>query len=406
MPSTLTWIDHDVKARERSLRILALFQERESRDELGLGSVRDSFSDALFPGTSTIQTRLRYMLFVPWVYQYLETRRVHPPAFAAKARQIEMALVEPLLENADHAGVFGRVAGKTLKRLPSSVYWSGLESWGIRHIPCSLDEYHRHVDEVYHRRDTSRSRHEDDGFSEPETITWHPRLPGPPEGFPDDIEDLSFQLSREEADFLLDRIVKSQGRSLLAHLVLHCAPAECDFPWQHPDLAAFSQDHRELLDYAEYFSSVMHGASFLYNLMLAEQSERQDLRDEHRSNLAAWKGRFSALRHGDFLVTGLWDMTVGRGHTITRRTKEFVSAWVNRATSIGGDVLEDEECRRLVRVREQQLKGGRSRFTNARALDQWSGYAGMNQMGYRWSNVKTLLADLHDGLNGGSHAES
>lgn len=63
MRSSLTWIDHDPTARERALRILSLFQEKESRDELGLGAIRDSFADALFPGTSTIQTRLRYMLF-------------------------------------------------------------------------------------------------------------------------------------------------------------------------------------------------------------------------------------------------------------------------------------------------------------------------------------------------------
>ena len=63
MPSSLAWIDHDSKARERTLRILSLFQEKGSRDELGLGSVRDSFADQFFPGTSTIQTRLRYMTF-------------------------------------------------------------------------------------------------------------------------------------------------------------------------------------------------------------------------------------------------------------------------------------------------------------------------------------------------------
>ena len=55
MPSTLTWLDHDPAARERSLRILAFFRVRDSRDELGLGAIRDSFSDKLFPGTSTIQ---------------------------------------------------------------------------------------------------------------------------------------------------------------------------------------------------------------------------------------------------------------------------------------------------------------------------------------------------------------
>jgi len=59
MPSLLAWVDHDADARDRTLRILSLFQERESRDELGLGGVRDSFADQLFPGTSTIQTRLR-----------------------------------------------------------------------------------------------------------------------------------------------------------------------------------------------------------------------------------------------------------------------------------------------------------------------------------------------------------
>jgi len=57
MPSTLTWLDHDATERERMNRVLALFQERTTVDELGLGGIRDSIADRLFPGTSTIQTR-------------------------------------------------------------------------------------------------------------------------------------------------------------------------------------------------------------------------------------------------------------------------------------------------------------------------------------------------------------
>ena len=75
MQSSLTWIDHDSAARERSLQIIGMFRERDSRDELGLGAIRDSFSDKLFPGTSTIQTRLRYMLIIPWVFKKLEAQR-------------------------------------------------------------------------------------------------------------------------------------------------------------------------------------------------------------------------------------------------------------------------------------------------------------------------------------------
>jgi len=406
MPSSLTWIDHDPAARDRTLRILSLFQEKDSRDELGLGAIRDSFADALFPGTSTIQTRLRYMLFVPWVYTELEKKRVLPPAFAAKARQMEMALVDPLLASSDHAGVFGRVAGRFLKRLPSSVYWNGLGVWGIRQIACSQDEYHRHVDEVYRRREASRGRYEKDDYPESETEIWHPRLPEPPSDFSNSIEDLSFGLEADEASFLLDRLLKSQKKSLLTHLALNCEPVDCEYPWGHPDSDSFSLVHKDLLRYAEFFSIIMHGAAFLYNLMLAEQASRKELEDEHRGNLDEWKTSLQSYRHIDLPLEGLWELTAGRGHTITRRAKDFVSAWYRRALATQGNVVDDSESKMLVRTRERSLKGVRSRFTNPRALDQWKGYAGVGQMAYRWPNVKTLLSDLHAGFNGGGDAES
>jgi hypothetical protein len=75
--SSLAWIDFDEAERQRTQRIMSLFQERESRDELGLGAIRDSIADHLFPGTSTIQTRLRYMLFIPWIFQSLDHREAH-----------------------------------------------------------------------------------------------------------------------------------------------------------------------------------------------------------------------------------------------------------------------------------------------------------------------------------------
>lgn len=404
MPSTLTWIDHDPVAQDRSLRILSLFREKDSREELGLGAIRDSFADRLFPGTSTIQTRLRYMFFVPWVYIKLERNRVSPPTFAAKARQMETALIDPLLANSDHAGVFGKVAGKSIKRLPSSVYWNGLGVWGIRKITCSQDEYQRHVDSVYRRRDSYHGRHEKDDFSE--IVTWHPRLPKAPNGFPDAVEDLSFNLEAEEASFLLDRLSKSHKESLLTHLALKCEPVDCEFPWEHPDKDGFSSIHKELLNYAELFSVIMHGAAFLYNLMLAEQAGREELKEEHRKNLDGWKSCLQNCPHISLPPEGLWELTAGEGHTITARAKDFVSFWCRRALETQGNVADDLESRRLVCNRERRLKGVRSRFTNPRTLDQWNGYAGLRQMEYRWGNVKTLLSDLHSGLNGGDDAKS
>ena len=88
MQSTLAWLDFNAAERERTQRVLALFEERDTRDELGLGGIRDSFADHFFPGTSTIQTRLRYLFFIPWIYQDLEKRRTPSREVAARARKL------------------------------------------------------------------------------------------------------------------------------------------------------------------------------------------------------------------------------------------------------------------------------------------------------------------------------
>src|ERR1700733_9248952 len=69
MPSVIAWLDASADDQHRMREIVNLFSLSESRDELGVGQVRDAFSDSLFPGTSTLHTRARYLLFVPWCYQ-------------------------------------------------------------------------------------------------------------------------------------------------------------------------------------------------------------------------------------------------------------------------------------------------------------------------------------------------
>ncbi|MES1951928.1 hypothetical protein S4A8_13785 [Salinisphaera sp. S4-8] len=54
MASALSWLDFDHAARERSQALLAFFNEPGTRDELGIGNIRNALADQLFPGTSTI----------------------------------------------------------------------------------------------------------------------------------------------------------------------------------------------------------------------------------------------------------------------------------------------------------------------------------------------------------------
>jgi hypothetical protein len=404
MSSFLSWIDHDSKARERTLRILSLFQEKESRDELGLGSVRDSFADQFFPGTSTIQTRLRYMLFVPWIYDSLEKKRLPVESFAIQADKLERDLVQPLMDSDDQAGVFGKTAGKKLKRLPSSVYWAGLGMWGIRLSPFSQDEYHRRINETYRRRNDlktlekdAKSRGDDiDIERRMATLSWHPRLPDPPQDFPDAVD---FALSREEAEFIRDRIHIACPNSLLSFLTLHCKPAETHAPWEHPDYGSFSDDHKELLTHARLFSEVMHGAALSYNIQLAKLRNYDELVEEHQTSFNDWVASLPLDEVHAWSVGRLWELTVNHGHTITPQTRSFVQQWIDYIQKSPKNILSNTDALNLIKRREIKLKGTRSRFRNQRALEQWGGYSGVGKLVYRWPNVKVILNDLHQGIN-------
>lgn len=396
MSSALTWLDHDAEARERSLRILALYREKESRDELGIGNIRDALADRLFPGTSTIQTRLAYMLFVPWVYQRLESRRVASNRIQVEAQRLEAELVAPLVRQGDPAGhdvygVIGRVAKNTLKRFPSSIYWAGLGRWGIRRFAGSQDQYYRSVDALYLRRASRRKRDDNEWAEQTGIDTWHPKLPPSPLTFPD---SASFVLREDDAAFLRDRILTSCSGSLLAWLVQHTGDIDSQFPWLMPDIVQAPAQVRALLEHARRFSLVMHGAALLYNLQLAELSKRDDRIDEYRAKLTEWADEVAWTELRNWRLDEFFEAARESDQIINWKAETFVKRWIDLAQKKQSQIADDPAARELVRDREQALKTKRSRFNNHAALGQWSGASGVARLDYRWGTVKTFLTDL------------
>lgn len=88
---------------------------------------RDALSDGLFPGTSVLLTRARYLLFVPWAF-IRAGRRTN--AFV-QSHRFEYATIPALKAADDTDGLRGKQAGETLKTLPSAIYWNALSRFGI-----------------------------------------------------------------------------------------------------------------------------------------------------------------------------------------------------------------------------------------------------------------------------------
>jgi Family of unknown function (DUF6361) len=396
MEPVLAWLDFNSAERERTQRVLALFEEREARDELGLGGIRDSLSDHLFPGTSTIQTRLRYLFFIPWIYQALANKRIPAREIAARARRMELDLTQPLLEvHGPEAGVFGRIAKERLKRLPSSVYWAALRQYDFCRYPGSRDDFHRDFENLWRRR--QRSREESDGSRELLDNVWHPKLPEPRDDFP---EHPTFFLTRAEAEFFKHCLEARCPNTLLKHLAWECAPVDINFPWEHPDYATFSEHHRELLDHSRLFSETMHGAAILYNWMLAEVFPLKEKVAQYETMFAEWTKEMAAARFRiqAWNVDRFWTIAKYPSHGISINSKRFVETWIGLLLHHGAALRRAEEARQLVRERETDLKKGRSRFNNRRALEQWGGAAGLGRIAFRWASADQFLRDLWEGL--------
>jgi hypothetical protein len=405
MHSILAWIDHDTKARDRALRILSLFLTKENRNELGLGSIRDHFADKLFPGTSTIQTRLRYMLFVPWIYRSLEDKRVPAGIFAKKADRIEKNLIDSLMASDDQAGVIAKAAGKSIKRLPSSVYWAGLGDWGIRRYEFSQSTYLMNVHETYALCDKLNARKKaaiaigDDVDNDMVMQhNWHSRLPKPPEDFP---ERANFALTKDEADFILDCLCESFSESLLYYLASKGKPTDTKTPWEHPDYQNFSKDNKELLTHARLFSEVTYGASLSYYFQLATLRKLDNKIAEYQANFDQWAAKLPFDEIETWSLERLRELLPDSGRN-DRLTKEFVKQWIGFILKYRKNInklLSESDALKLIENREKSLKGHRSRFKNDKALEQWNRTTEIEKFSYRWPNVKVLLNDLYQGLN-------
>lgn len=403
MASIFTWIDHSERQRRKVLDAIDMFHEKGTRDELGLGTIRDAFADLLFPGTGSLQTRARYFLFIPWMYNELEAKRIGPADIPRRSRQYEIKLIDVLAESGDPEGTIGILARAALRRLASNVYWTGLGALSIRHFVGSQEEYHRFFDKLSLMR--SAAPRNDDG--EPVTEirhAWHAGLPAPPEGFP---HEVTFALSLNEAEYLRERVECSHPTSLFAFLLRHLnCESNVPFAWFHPKAGELPPKLAGQVLHAKRFSEVMLGAAFLYNLMIAEKPPRNDeLISDYESDLEEWalniEAQLGKLREWD--RKEFWNIV----HEIdaTRRpfTEGFVNCWVDLA--IAGytprDIKASASARTLIEERERRLKRSLARLSNQRARELWKGASGTGQIDYRWRNAQWLLNDIFAGLQRG-----
>jgi len=381
------------------LDAIRLFKDQNTVDELGIGTVRDTFADLLFPGTGTVQTRARYFLFVPWMYLSIERRKISSSEVTERAKTEELNLIDVLAQSGE-AGTIGIQARRKLKRLPSHIYWQGLGSWGIRLFQGSQDQYHRSLNNFYSSSQEVQFTDDKEPVGNGLQPNWHPRIPAAPRGFP---SKASLKLAQVEAIYLRERILSNAPRTMLAFLVDQGELAEpTDFPWQHHQLQQFPARIRDQLEHARNLSEVIHGAALLYNLMLAEAKQAREWEEVYTERLEEWAANI-ATRKAHFRVwarDGFWNIIASGNQRVPYLTRVFINCWIDLVLTLEtpATISENKSARQTIKERERQLKKSLARLTNQRSLELWNGEAGANQLNYRWPGAHTIIRDILEAL--------
>ncbi|MCO8277259.1 DUF6361 family protein [Actinoplanes sp. TRM 88003] len=364
--------------------LISMFSDHESRDELGLGRIRDTFGDLLFPGSSTQHTRARYLLIVPWCIQHAARRRTRDEA--RELDRIERRVIVVLRDAGETEGLIGRTDPAGVTTLPSAVYRSALRWHGIdRGVgPEVADD----PTEELSRRAVQR---------------WPATLPQPPSGFPDGLTRL--RLSPAEASWLRDQLLLSAPDSLLAHLLRagNRPNRSSTTPWQDPATRNAPPQIAGDLAHARHFSTCMYGAVLLYNLLLAEDCVRHGFNGvdpaAYQDRLVKWADTTTTLRGWD--PSAMWYRLIDVNPRIAADAgaRRFVNAWAKAVLNgRAGGAAVDKDMRALVAGREFAMKGSQSRLGNSRRLETWTGASGTGRMVFRWPQVRRMVIDIHDGL--------
>ena len=144
------WIDFSKSQKDQVTAVLDMLKPEGKIDELGIGVVRNSLADILFPGISTIQTRAKYFYLVPniiWEYFNLTSGQKKRKSLSRFLEEKEKSLMYKLrdaYERKEGEGVIGitKENGESLARYPSTIYWNGLNKFGfIKYNNYSLGAY-------------------------------------------------------------------------------------------------------------------------------------------------------------------------------------------------------------------------------------------------------------------------
>lgn len=400
------WIDFSKEERNKTLTLLHILQEVGAVDELGIGVVRDAFADKFFPGTSTLLTRAKYFLIVPYIVQEKieeacknnwTTHKTLEEVNKEERRFAES--IWKLHRGEEKLGLIGANAlsqNRWVKRSPSELYWNGIRTLGICGSKgLSLKQYISEALEHCHAKGrtigTLRRGENNDG----DDIDAGSILGFKPlninsiykKGW---IKSTDISLTKEEAKYLCKKIKSNINNTVFATSIKHGINLEIyegNFFSFAEDISKYVDDTtKNTLDYACYFARVIYAARVRYNMMLKG--------DRNNDAQLFWE---------IILDEGIPETSLMNELLITLHPKGNSMLYNQAATFLlkladyfhKGDWTNLDN---LIKEREKGIKGPeRAKLMHPEKYDA-ENWVGGKYLDYRLPNAARIITDIYEGL--------
>lgn len=411
--SFLTWVDFDSDQKKKMAEVIRLFSEQGVRDELGFGTVRDIIADKLFPGTSTIQTRAKYFLFVPYIFLKLqdeasksERLRNSPEKMQAFVEEEEQKLRNHLVTLEDSSGTFGK-RNEKLERYPNEVYWAGLKKWGVFKDEAGRSSYYEELgDRIQLLKDWEKKNKDDENdYSKRPNNFWNAEVE---KLFRDSkVKELnSFELHPKEAAFLRSQINECCNGTLLNSILINeIQIGEVETLWDLKVRKVINDQFKDILYHSKNFSLLVCGAVRAYFYYCARKLESSLVKD-YEEFFEEWfvevkKSEYAEWKADDFF-TYLQTLDEKANVHITQVFSSQFKKEFDKATTFK-EMLDSDSLFNLIKKRELDLKKiKRARLSNEEPLKRWgNALNGVAFKAYgpdfRWGQSKRIILDIFAG---------
>ena len=392
----LGWIDFSKSERQKVLSVLDMLSESGTLDELGIAPVRDGFANRFFPGTSTIQSRAKYFMIVPYALKDLEYSDESNPGRIIKIfDEIEEECGKVLLGNPeDTDGIIGSRSLKQnrwVKRTPADIYWAGLRNYGIFiggnlslseyvRAMCALKKQKTNVLKLGNRNDSAEEGDLDDKDAGNLFSVQFWKIPTYEKDW---FDNLSIKLTENEGSFLKNQIIKSFPDSMMAYIlknniteILGCS----SFQKLDSLIHIFPEEIQTDYHLAYEFSDFLYVLRTIYNIIISDglnddANKEWEYLEDHLIELSNVDLEAIFSRLGIYKNVFLWNFL--------NKSKELM---VNK--DLDGMKME-------IRRRERELKQSRAKTMHPGEFDPYVWYGG-GALDYRFRNALVIIKDIFE----------